>query len=407
MQPPAEVLSTEENQMRLYRWLIGPQAADYFQLISDWRGGGVSLPKIVQRLRRLGLDSSSANLLVTQANLRESAKNKFSYADRMFFEQTLLEQATDQQLANYKAHRFVNAPAATDYCCGLGGDLIALAQVTHVVGVDQSTIACLLANSNCHAYELEVKLTQSDVESCQFDESSWFHIDPDRRPHSKRTIQLKNFSPPLAELDRLNKSGRNGAIKLAPASQIPQSWVDQSEQQWIGDRHECKQQVVWFGEAAEHPGRRVATALDSRGEVLFHETETSRPIERVSVAEKISSFLFEPHPTVIAAGLVDEIGQRNRLQRIKSDIAYLVGEQPTNHRGLTQFRILEVTKLNMKTISEALRAYDCGMLEVKQRGVGHDLLMKYSAPKFHGSRRLTLVLTRTPDRHVAMICQRL
>src|SRR5256885_489720 len=82
--------------------------------------------------------------------------------------------------------------------------------------------------------------------------------DPDRRPAGRRTSRVLLSEPPPETLDRLREANSNAAIKLAPAADAPGEWNEAAELEWLGSRGECRQQVVWFGRLARHPGRRTA-----------------------------------------------------------------------------------------------------------------------------------------------------
>ncbi len=165
----------------------------------------------------------------------------------MLFESQLLEQATDERIGRYKADRFRHAPRIIDYCCGLGGDLLNLLTVaSSVTGVDQSPLACKLARFNCQANQRGVEIEQRAVDPASFKCDSWFHIDPDRRATGSRTVNLDRYEPNMSDIEQLVQTCRTGAIKLAPATRIPQTWRARVERQWIGGRRDCKQQVVWW-----------------------------------------------------------------------------------------------------------------------------------------------------------------
>ncbi len=66
----------------------------------------------------------------------------------MFFATRPLEQATDEVVAAYKAGRFPPGRLMVDFCCGIGGDLLALASRGPVLGVDRDPVLALLAGAN-------------------------------------------------------------------------------------------------------------------------------------------------------------------------------------------------------------------------------------------------------------------
>ncbi len=58
----------------------------------------------------------------------------------MFFTQRGLEQATDEIVAAYKARRFRGREGIYDLCTGVGGDLLALANLGEATGFDRDPI---------------------------------------------------------------------------------------------------------------------------------------------------------------------------------------------------------------------------------------------------------------------------
>ncbi len=316
-------------------------------------------------------------------------------------------QATDERIGRYKADRFRHAPRIIDYCCGLGGDLLNLLTVaSSVTGVDQSPLACKLARFNCQANQRGVEIEQRAVDPASFKCDSWFHIDPDRRATGSRTINLDRYEPSLSVIEQLVQTCRSGAIKVAPATRIPQTWRARVERQWIGGRRDCKQQVVWSGDTTDRPAYHTAVAVDDRGHTLFEIKGLPDQAAPAPLSDAPPSFLYDPHPAIIASGLVDSLAQQYGLRKLATDTAYLMSEQPSEVPGLTRFEILEVVKLRTAVIVQSLKAHQCGNLEIKKRGVDHHLMQNFDKLGLAGHRDLTLVLTRMRDRHVALICQR-
>src|SRR5688500_18840355 len=115
-----------------YRWLIGDDAAGWLARLRD---AGPATAALAARLRR-DLSAGRVRLLLEQAELRRRAAAKFAAAERMFFTPLGLEQATDETVAAYKSGRFPAGPRA-DLCCGIGGDLLALAARGAATGVER------------------------------------------------------------------------------------------------------------------------------------------------------------------------------------------------------------------------------------------------------------------------------
>jgi hypothetical protein len=137
---------TEIEDIDDYRWLITPEAALWIE--RAMAAGAKSTLQLVATLRH-ELSASRAHLVVEQAELRARGARKFAAAARMFFTTRSLEQATDEGLAAYKSSRFPQGAAVADLCCGVGGDLLALARRAPTTGVDRDPVLGLLAEANC------------------------------------------------------------------------------------------------------------------------------------------------------------------------------------------------------------------------------------------------------------------
>src|SRR5262249_54860848 len=127
-----------------YRWLIGAEAGKWLSELAIASG---SLLQQTSRLRK-HLSTERGHLLLEQVELRRRAANKFSAASEMFFTAVGLEQATDEVVATYKSKRLPFDRPRADLCCGIGGDLLVLAQDGPTVGIERDPITALLAAEN-------------------------------------------------------------------------------------------------------------------------------------------------------------------------------------------------------------------------------------------------------------------
>ena len=89
---------------------------------------------------------------LTQQSLRTAAREKFSRADEMFFTRAGLEMASPELVARHSARRFAGLAPVADLCCGIGGDLTALAEVAgRLIAVDADADALRFARQNVAA----------------------------------------------------------------------------------------------------------------------------------------------------------------------------------------------------------------------------------------------------------------
>jgi hypothetical protein len=386
-----------------YRWLVSDEARRWLDRDPDPEATPL---RLAAELRR-HMSPPRAHLLLQQMELRRRASKtrKFPQADRMFFTPRLLEQSTSRAVASYKARRFAAAARAVDLCCGIGGDLLALAEHCSVVGVDRDDIAALLADANCRALgRTRARVITADVTEFPVDDFPAWHVDPDRRPTGRRTTRPEYYEPNLDCMDRLLARAGTAAIKLAPAAEVPRRWADEAELEWIGEDRECKQQVAWFGEFARQPGTRAATVLrDSAPQSATIEGQPND--DAVPRAAAIGRYVYEPHATVLAAGLVNVLAERHGLESISPDLGYLTCDTHVEEPTVTVFEVVDVLPLDVRRVKASLRGLQVGRLDIKKRGVDVEPRRLRQQLRVPGDRKRTLLLTRFQSKSVAILAK--
>ena len=368
-----------------YRWLVSRQAEPWLQRTFE---SCKDTPALVKSFRR-DLSAVRVHLVLEQAELRRRGREKFADAQRMFFTRIGLEQATDQFVACYKAARYEEDIACVDLCCGMGGDLIALAKRTSkggpsempggVVGVDRDRIAALLAAANVDVCGGSAQVVVADASDFRLPAACAWHLDPDRRPDGRRTTHMQWHSPNLAAVERLIEDSPHGAIKLAPAADVPGVWLERVELEWISRRHQCRQLVVWLGSLARQPGLRRATLLLAKKSnqdkhPIGHTVHTivGHPNLTIPVADRVGDYVFEPDPAVLAAHLSGELAIRHELKRLAEGSAYLTSDHANGDPLLGCFKVDEVMAFDRKRLKRFLAKRGIKRLEIKQRGMSLD-----------------------------------
>jgi len=352
------------NTLDDYRWLISSEAEPWLALCGD------EPLRLLSNLRK-NLSAERAHLVVEQMDLRRRAREKFRLAERMFFTRKGFEQATDEQIASYKAGRFAEGCAITDLCCGIGGDLLAFAARGRARGFDHDEVVALLANANAVAHgfnEEQCVVKPQKISESDLGKGSW-HCDPDRRPMGNRATRGELFEPPLETLAGLRERNLNAAIKLAPATELPADWCAIAECEWVESRGECRQQIAWFGELARQPGCRSATVLLTDGQMrtVVGDSDGLPP-----VAGQVGRFLYEPAAAVLAAKLTSDLCREHNLSAISSGVAYLTGDQSIEDIALAAFEVVDVLPFDRKQLRAYCRERQIGKLEIKKRGVEVD-----------------------------------
>ncbi len=183
-------------QLADYEWLTSAAAAPYLARCAEHRG---ELTRLVGSLRK-DLSLERAHLIIEQVDLRRRAREKFSRAGEMSFTRKGFEQATDEQIATYKAGRLPDLPSpAIDLCCGIGGDLLALARWSSIRGVargvDSDPVTSHIAAVNCARLGMPAQVLVEDALQVCLDPFSVVHLDPDRRADGTRHTRFEDLTP--------------------------------------------------------------------------------------------------------------------------------------------------------------------------------------------------------------------
>lgn len=400
-----------------FLWLTSDEASPILEQVQAAFEERTNAVRIAKSLRKTTTPTRSA-LVMEQAQLRIRARRKFSHADKMFFTRRGLEQASGQRLAEYKARRFTETTNVADICCGIGGDLIALAKrnaesssggsVSRTIGVDNDDLTCLFAQKNLEVNGLasgRVQVEHADFADFDLEAMDGLHIDPDRRTH-ERTVHGNRFSPNLEDVFSEIDSDMSVAIKVAPGTPSELYFPVGLQREWIGDHRECKQQVLWSGPATDKPGHRTATSVAKDGrysQISIDELELDPTVE---VFDSIHRYIFEPHPAVLAAKLTDIVARQHELRRFTTSIAYLTGDDPTEDPLLTQFEVLEVLPLNIRKTVDVLNSLGVGEVEVKKRGIETVTADQFARMKLSGPNFATIILTRLRRTRIVVIAKR-
>ncbi len=389
-----------------YEWLTGAEAARWLEEF------GVATEPVHQQLAKLRktLTAECARLIVQQVELRRRAVTKFGdFADRMFFSDIPLQQATDLTTARYKASRISHDMPVVDYCCGIGGDLLAFAERGPTTGWDIAPELAHLASANLHAAQLDVtsKVFVGEVESQTPNTGEIWHVDPDRRIDGRRSTQVQWHSPGPEIIDRWLATSPNGLLKLAPAAIVPESWSQHAELEWITHNRQCRQQIAWFGELASAGGQHRATVLQkSKNEEPFAASFVGSPDIVAPRTARIFQYIYDTDPALRAAHLTGAIAVDRGLFALKSGASYLTSDCFVEHPLLSCFEVLEQLPLRLAPLSKYLRSKNIGQLEIKKRGVNTDPERLRKQLKLAGDESATLLLTKIGNSEIVLLARR-
>jgi hypothetical protein len=408
-------------------WLTGNDAR---ALLNELAENTAPLHTLIATLRSQH-SATRTHLLVEQAELRRRATAKFTHPEEMFFTRVGLEQSTDEWIAAYKANRLyvaaslrsqirrgedannppnklrlsVDSPSKIlDLCCGIGGDLIALATTSHTIGFDRDPIAAHFAQLNAKTEVRPDDVTTIDLTDCD----AW-HIDPDRRPTGKRTTSLDHCAPDRAAIEQMLARNPNAAIKLAPATKLPSEWLERCELEWISRDGECKQLVAWHGTLALTPNQHRAAIIRSSPMAcgLAPRTIIGQPNHPLPIAKAPAQFIFDVDPAVLAAHLTGTLASEHQLSALGPTPTYLTGPNPIKDDALHCFEVREILPFRPRDLAAYLRQRNIGKLEIKKRGVDITPETLRRNLKLHGPNTATLLLCKVATRPTAILAKRI
>lgn len=389
------------DDLARYTWLISREGADLLERIREMAATGVSDLRIGEHLRA-SHPADRAALAMTQHDLRLRARNKFAQADRLFFTREGLEQATSDRIALHRADRFASTIHVADLCCGIGGDLMALAAmpgIRHLAAVDRDPVHLLLAAKNVAtvAPAREIEMIHRDVREVDLTGYEGVFIDPARRSVHGRLRGVAS-QPPLEWAVGLTDRVAAVGIKTAPGiprDLVPEGW----ELETISLGAEIKEAVLWSPALAA--GSRSATVIAGN---TAHQLR-SIPGDIVPLRPpEAGQWLLDPNPAVTRAGLVEDLARLLGAAKIDDEIAFLLSDTPVATPFARALPIIDALPWHEKRIRARLQELDAGPVDVRRRGLAGNVEAITKRLRGKGSRPFTVAMTRAQGEPWAIIC---
>lgn len=370
------------------------------------------------------------------------AAKKFSIPEDWIWTRKLLQQASDQGVAELMASYFPVDRPAWDVCCGAGSDSVALAKRTVVKAVDASPLAALLAETNLKVHgkrsstpanEHQVLCTSAqEIIPCAED---WVHLDPDRRTADERKTHAMYLQPDWQTCLRLIKLSAGGSIKLAPATRmhdLPPEDLDQLSLgiQFISSRRTVKQQRWWWNCNAfpvntitlstqnnQSPLRPWSHLQFNMGasELFVKSTDYDRRADHglnyeiIDDIGSIGAYIGDADPVVRAAGLQPALASLHQIKLVGASNGFFSCAQPRDVHSswIDWFRVDEVMPFDRKKLRAYLREREIGVVEIKIRDcdVQPELLRKDLKLVKSGT-ATTILITRCNSKTIAIVASR-
>lgn len=326
---------------------------------------------LLQPLRRQ-FTASQAGALLSLARLRRRAVTKFPNAAQLFFTAEALEQATAWPIAQWHA-AWIDQQAppgpVLDLGCGIGGDLLALAQRRSVIAFDTDPARLRLAAANVAALGLTQQVTfiQGDwtahLAAGALPDAAAAFADPARRVDGRRIFSVEAMQPPLSQLLRLQQRLPHIGVKTMPGIQDVEVPA-QCGVEFISHEGVCKEAVLWFGALVKH--RRWASVyIEDTWLSLAGDGGQIAPVGALDVG----MVLHEPDPALIRAGAFLELCRQLHAHLLDPQIAYLVSPVCRTHPLVQSFVIQEVHSFSLNLLNRRLQALGIATVELKKRGM--------------------------------------
>ena len=354
--------------------------------------------------------ANEAGALLALVRLRQRASAKFPDAPHLFFTAEALEQATAWPIAQHRAawidHHAPPGPIL-DLGCGIGGDLLALAQRRPVIGIDLDPVRLRFAAANIAALGLtdRVQLLTADwtqlLAAGQLPAAAAAFADPARRNGEQRLFHLHQLQPPLSALLALQQQVSALGVKVMPGvadEELPPG----CGVEFISHEGVCKEGVLWFGALAQ--GTRWASVYTPVGWLTLETDQTPPPLGPLPVP----GYLHEPDGAVIRAHALGWLCTTLGAHLFDDQIAYLVGEAGVTHPLVQSFRIDELHPFSLKVLNARLQARAVGQVELKKRGF--PLAPEELRPRLNlvaGGKAGVVFFTRRGDERLMLIGERL
>lgn len=364
--------------------------------------------------------ADKARAAVEQTLLRRRARLKFPYADMLYLTRDALEQASSAAVATYRARHFAPYEHVADVCCGIGGDMLALAQAGHrVTAIDQDAVRLALAQANAEVLGLDTRITfvQADVLTTPLPSTDAIFCDPGRRSGGRRRFSTEQYEPPLSHVLTWHNQTAALAVKLAPGINIDELSAHAPEPytlEFISLDGDLKEATIHCGTLAQ-VGRRATLLKRHRHpqhpppdhsitDQIHVYTLTDEPHSPAPPVEPPAGILYEPDPAIIRAGLVAHLAAHLGAAQLDPDIAYLTAPDLIVTPFARAWRIYEWHPFQLKHLRARLRQMDAGSVTVKKRGSPLDTDALAHKLSGGGTRALVVVLTHVQGKPAALIC---
>ncbi|OGO31074.1 MAG: hypothetical protein A2136_07315 [Chloroflexi bacterium RBG_16_54_11] len=345
-----------------------------------------------------------ARVALEVAILRREARSKFPFADRLFLTREALEQASSFAISSYRAERYRPFTSLVDLGCSVGADTFALSKIAPTLGLELDPVRLSMASANLRALGLSDRARPIQADLLQplpiQSGSAALFFDPARRSGHRRHFSVQQYHPPLSIIKGWLPDFPSLGVKTSPGVDLSELTDYQAEVEFISLHGELKEAVLWFG--ALKTAHRRATILPGPHQLAINDNERSSPApEHISEPK---SYLYEPDPAIIRAGLVTGLAKMLDASQIDPDIAYLTSGSAVPTPFARLWTVMDWFPFQLKRLRAYLRQRDVGHVTVKKRGSPLEPDFLIHQLRLKGDQDRVLVLTHLRGEPIVIIC---
>ncbi len=369
-----------------------------------------------------------ARFVSLQAELARQHRGRLDGAALRFLTSKGAEQATATAVARHRAERFARVGGDRipwDACCGVGSDLLALAERFGRVlatDLDADTLRCAAANLACSADAPSTGprarpsagwfAALGDAVTPPFHPSAKPRIiglfDPDRRPAGPREGRADRWSPSLEAVFGAAASLGGACVKLPPSleeSAVMGPAGDLSPSlSWTSLDGDMKELSAWTGVLGANTPDREAVSLRSSGEVRSYSALRQR-LPEAERQPRSGQWLVELDPALWRADLAGAFAAEHGAAPLEAPGpgGFLLARTAVVHPMARSWQIEEVVPADRRRVRAMLRDHGVGPLTVKTRH--HPESAEALAGRFRspGPKAGLLAVTRVAGRALALL----
>lgn len=379
--------------------LLSPAGQDAIQVALDLQPREADFLSHYQGLAQK-FPPDLARVALETAILRGEAKKKFPQAEKMYFTRTALEQASSYAVSSYRAGRYAEFEQVIDLGCSIGGDTLAFAQAATAIGIDLDPLRLAIAQANLQALQLKAVFLRADLLSLLPFASllSALFFDPARRADHRRVFSVEDYNPPLSTLRQWLPRFPALGVKISPGVNLDELSEYDCEIEFISLNGELKEAMLWFGPLKSAESR--ATILPGRQTITGN-----RSINDSCKLSEPKSYLYEPDPSVLRAGLVRNLAEQLDAAQLDPDIAYLTSGTKIPTPFARSWEVDDWFPFQLKNLRAYLRERGVGRVVVKKRGSPLQPESLIRDLKLRGNDERVVFLTHLSGRPIVVICK--